>query len=328
MILSRVVQVLLIGVLVHAVALAQLKFEPELVDLGKQKQHQQIERVVTVTNTSGAPLDILRMISDCGCTAGMPAELRLAPGASTTMKVHTDTRTFQGLIERRITLQTTMGDFSVPVRMQVSAFEDWTVSPLPVIMPPSMKDQAARNTVLLTYTGNAGTTAIEAKSNLPWLEAQLTVGERAGDYLLHLHKPAAAAPSGNLSAIVIVKTSDPAQSLISIPVYIPVHSGVRVAPNPIILPTTKAGQESRGYFRVMGWTGQNAPLAKMGSGEVVPAGELNGEFTFEVSVRPEREGALTQMVQLYDGAKLEVEVPMVVRAEPAVTVPAEKAPPR
>lgn len=326
--LGRVGKILFVGMVVPALAWAQLKFAPATVDLGRQLQHQQLERTVTVTNTGRAPLEILRVLSDCGCTVATPAERHLAPGASTTLQLHAETRTFQGVIERSITLETTLGDFSLPVQMQVAAFAEWDVTPLPVMLPPSNKADDARATVRLTFAGNGGTKALDAKANVPWLTAKLTPGERAGDYLLQLQKSAAIAPTGNLSAVVTVTTSDATKPTLSIPVFVAVNSGVRVTPNPILLPTTTVGTEARGTFRVIGWTGQHPPVVRLAEGEVHSAREPNGDFTFEVRIRPERAGALTQMVQLYDGEQVEIQVPLVLRAEPAITAPAEKAPSR
>jgi hypothetical protein len=84
--------------LVPVLALAQPKLvvDPEEFDLGVLKQNETRDFSVTITNAGDQPLVIEDIESTCGCTVPELAVTELAPGQSTAMAIHFNSKTFQG----------------------------------------------------------------------------------------------------------------------------------------------------------------------------------------------------------------------------------------
>lgn len=293
---------------------AKLEITPATIDLGKLKQNVKVEREVTITNTGSTTEQILQVHADCSCAAAAPAKMELAPGESTTMKVTLETKTFNGRLHRQVTLQSTTGYAAVGFDLTVSPYEDWSVTPTPVVLSPSRLQDDARGTVLLTYFGDKGSKPVEAQANLPWLEVNLQPqGENT--WLLNLHKTAKGVAAGNNSAIVMVRTSGPGESLLSIPVIVPVTSNVRMLPNPVIMPAVSIGETSVMYVRLQGWEGPEVPDVRIPFGTVRNAGEADGEYTFELTITPTAAGTISQQVQVYKGKDLLLETTLVLTVQ-------------
>jgi len=306
----------LVTLVLPAIVFAKLEITPAAIDLGKLKQNVKVEREVTITNTGATSEEILQVHADCSCTAAAPAKRTLAPGESTTMTVTLETRTFNGRLHRQVTLQSTTGTAAVSFELTVSPYEDWTVTPSPVVLSPSRIQDEAHATVLLTYLGEKNSRAVEARSNLPWLEASLTTqGDQS--WLLNLHKTAQGAAAGNHSVIVMVRTSDPGESLLSIPVIVPVISNIRLLPSPVIMPGVRVGETSVMYVRLQGWEGPEAPDVRLPFGTVRNAGEADGEYTFELTITPTAAGTMSQQVQVYKGKDLLLESTLVLTVQAA-----------
>lgn len=292
----------------------KIEITPASIDLGKLKQNVRVEREVTITNTGTTTEQILQVHADCSCAAAAPAKMELAPGESTTMKVTLETKTFNGRLHRQVTLQSTTGYAAVGFDLTVSPYEDWSVTPTPVVLSPSRLQDDARGTVLLTYFGDKGSKPVEAQANLPWLEVNLQPqGENT--WLLNLHKTAKGVAAGNNSAIVMVRTSGPGESLLSIPVIVPVTSNVRMLPNPVIMPAVSIGETSVMYVRLQGWEGPEVPDVRIPFGTVRNAGEADGEYTFELTITPTAAGTISQQVQVYKGKDLLLETTLVLTVQ-------------
>jgi len=306
---------LMIVVLSCAVAGAvPLALSPASVELGRRLQHVVIETEVTLTNTGREPLEIVRVLPDCACAVAEPAEKRLAPGAATTMKVTFDTKNFSGAIHRKIAIQTTAGEVVLPLRAEVTPYADWSFAPSMLVLSPTLRDQETGGTVVVTHLGEGAAEVKTAASNLPWLQASLAPGADGRSTLVNLRKKAGA-PVGNSSVMVVLETMKGGKAeTIMFTVVVPVASATRVVPNPIVLPSVKAGEMSRAAFRVQGWEGPGAPQVTVAQGEVTSLGELNGEYTFEVALKAPAAGSAMVMVRVADAKEARVEVPAVVRA--------------
>lgn len=75
------------GITVLAMLLLQrdgprLSFDETVVDFGIVNHDRQIEHIFSFTNRGDATLEILRVVSDCGCTVSTVTSRRLAPGVS------------------------------------------------------------------------------------------------------------------------------------------------------------------------------------------------------------------------------------------------------
>lgn len=296
-----------------------VKLEPAEVDFGTKGQGLHLEAVVKITNSTTTEIHVLHVSSDCSCAAGQPQQQRLAPGESTTMPVGMDTRTYLGPVVRRLVVHTSAGDAELRVKATIRPFESWEVAPMPLMLRPSRRNQEAAKEVTAAYTGTGKErrAVLSATTDQPWLQAELatTPSQPAGRVTL---RKLAAAPAGPNTARLILATNDPTQPRLVVSVYVPVLSDARVSPNPVILPTTKAGSTATREFVLSGWEEGAAPLVKIPTGRVEARGRRpNGDYVFLLSITPQTAGMSTQMLQLalHDNTVL-IEVPVLLKAEP------------
>ncbi len=292
-----------------------LKFEPGDVDFGTKGQNLRLEAEVKLTNTTGKELQVLSVSSDCSCTAGEPKAKTLAPGASTTMPVAMETPSYQGAITRRLTVFTSAGSDELRVKVMIRAFENWEVVPMPLMMPSSMRSQEASTVVSANYLGAENITVLGATTDRAWLRAEHNVeaGRKGGSVVL---RKLVTAPAGPQQAQVFLKTNDPKNPQLALKVFVPVVSAAKVAPNPIILPTVKAGTAAVREVTVSGWEEATPPEAKLALGSVEAKGrQPNGDYVFTVTLTPTAAGMSTQMLQLADASSVLIEVPVILKAE-------------
>lgn len=304
-----------LGLLAATAWAGPLKIEPGEIDFGTKSQNLHLEAEVKLTNTTDKPLDILNVASDCSCTAGEPKQQKLAPGASTTMPVAMDTRQYQGTVARRLTIFTSAGSAELRVRATIRAFENWEVVPTPVMLPTSLRNQEASALVSANYLGAENITVLGATTDRAWLRAEHNVeaGRKGGSVVL---RKLATAPAGPQQAQVFLKTNDPKNPQLALKVFVPVVSAAKVAPNPIILPTVKAGTAAVREVTVSGWEEATPPEAKLALGSVEAKGrQPNGDYVFTVSLTPTTAGMSTQMLQLADASSVLIEVPVILKAE-------------
>jgi hypothetical protein len=318
-----------------AAARAQVHAEPTRVDLGKLKQDVVASAEVQLINTGTQPIELLSTNADCGCTVATLKTKRLAPGEHTALGISVQTRNYQGVIHRTVRVQTSAGDLTIPVDMMVIPYEHWTVTPPTVVMPTSLKGQAASIKSSLQYTGD-GKAEIGKISCAPaWLDVTSST-EDGKKFTVNLAKKSEA-PAGNHTIKVTLQTNDPVDPRLILNVFLPIstsadaanNSGnsstaklvaLRVVPSPIILPTVKVGQASTHEFTVQGWRGATAPRIELPRAQVKLVRRQADELGYEISLTPTRPGPAMPVMRVFDGEKLELEVPVILRAEPADTI--------
>ena len=304
----------LLFVVVGGEAHAQLKAEPALLDLGRHQQEQVVDAEVQLTNAGSAPLEIVGVVADCSCTAATPEKRALAPGESTPLKITVETRAYQGVLHRDIHVQTSAGELTVPIKLSVSLYKSWTLTPSVIVLPPSLKGREATLPVSLQYTGGEKVAVGKIVSSQPWLDATATSGD-GKTFTLTLVKRAEA-PAGNHSVKVVVETSDPTEPQLTLSIFIPVTSLLRITPNPVVLPTVKVGQPASREIVIHGWSEVDEPRLELSQGTARKLTREGGQVHFEISVTPGMPGPLTQLLRIYHGESLEAEIPVILRAEP------------
>jgi hypothetical protein len=231
------------------------------------------------------------------------------------MKIAVETRAYQGLIHRNVRVSTTTGELTIPIEMTVSMFQSWLLEPATIVLTPSQKGHEITMPVALRYTANGQAKLGEITCTPDWLEIVPT-SDDGRLYSLKLVKRADA-PAGNHTVRVAVETSDPQEPRLSFNVFVPITSALRVMPNPAVLPTVKVGQSTVREIVVYGWTAPGEPRLELAQGAVRALGREGDKLRFEISVVPVASGPLTQLLRIYDGEKLEAEIPVILRVEPA-----------
>ncbi len=306
------------------------KVDPERVDLGTHQQEKQARGSVTITNTGNRPLEITDVSADCSCTAAEPEKKLLAPGESTAINVAFETRQYNGELHRRVLVQTDAGEIVIPVLVRVSAYPDWLVTPSPLFLKPSSRLETAEASALVQSLAATPARIENVSATVPWLQATLEPDQ--GPAASTLHQPAAskpgsytikitkttAAPAGYHAVKLQIATNDPRSPLLEIPLYVSVQSSIKVSPSPLVLPPVKIGEPAvlRGTLRGLP---PDQPIAlQVTAGSVVRDPEItaSGECGFELTQRPEIVGTSTQLLRVIVGGQIELEVPLILRAQP------------
>jgi hypothetical protein len=75
-------------------------------DFGELPQHTKVTHSLEVSNEGTEPLRLIKVQPDCGCTAALPQDSTLAPGATTTIKITFDSESYEGFQQKIITVLT------------------------------------------------------------------------------------------------------------------------------------------------------------------------------------------------------------------------------
>jgi hypothetical protein len=118
---------------------AQLRAEPDGVELGRRKQEETVTSEVLLINSGPTPIAIVNTHADCSCTVAMPEKSTLDPGEKTVLRVSVRTQTFQGPLRRLVSVETSAGVVSIPITLTLVAYDHWIPSPSVVVMLSSQK---------------------------------------------------------------------------------------------------------------------------------------------------------------------------------------------
>jgi hypothetical protein len=294
---------------------AQIVAEPGAIDLGRRAQQQVVESKVTLVNSGKDLVEIYDAQADCSCTVGTLGKQSLGAGERTELTIRTETRTYQGEITRRVIVRTSAGDVAVPVKVLVTPYERWNVAPPILTLAPSVRGKVVAGEVTLTHLGAEGDAVdvVGVSSEQAWVTG--VVSRRAGmDFVVALTKKAEA-PAGHHMVKMTAATTDAVNPQVSFNVFMSVTSAVRVKPAPLVMPVGKVGQETRLKAELLGWDGDLPPRLELSKGTATVVGHGAEGLAFEVVITPERAGAVTQLLKIFRGEELELEVAVILRAE-------------
>ena len=212
------VAVLLLAALGAPEARADLRFEPALLDFGRQPENKVSSASVRVTNAGSVPVGIVGALPDCGCiTVEFPASA-LAPGASATLKVRMQSGGVENDARHEIALALEGGGTVVlPVRISVYRYANWTVSPSRLMFAPSRRGEAAVADLRVSHVGAAGPGIVSVSSGSPYIG--VAGGVTAGNAVTYRVTKLPAAPGGPIYADIRITTGDPQERVLDIPVF-------------------------------------------------------------------------------------------------------------
>jgi len=98
---------------------ARIAADPASFDFGKALQNKTLHKDFVLRNIGTADLSISRVSTTCGCTAALADSTVVKPGASTTLRVDLQTRTYSGKVERKILVES--NDVKSPLELKVQA---------------------------------------------------------------------------------------------------------------------------------------------------------------------------------------------------------------
>jgi hypothetical protein len=181
-------------------------------------------------------------------------------------------------------------------------------------MPASLKGKEISTEMTVTYTGTDPVELRNWTANPPVVKANVT-GRKGNTFTVTVTKPAET-PAGNHSFRLTCETTDATDKALNLNGFLPVSSNVGINPTPIILPPTKPGQATSVPVKITGWEGEAAPHFYLHNGEVKIAARDGGHLMLQLTVTPPEAGTFTQILQIFAGERLEIEVPVMVRAQP------------
>ena len=292
---------------------AQLKAEPASLDLGQRRPEQVVTAEVVLTNTGSKALEITGTVADCSCTVATPEKRSLVPGENVAMKIAVETRAYQGPLHRNIRVTTTEGELVIPVVLTVSLYKSWQLEPSTIVMPPSQKGRESSMTVALRYSGSDKATIGKIICTPAWLE--VVPANEDGRLFTFKFVKRTDAPAGNHTVKVVVETSDPEEPSLVFNAFVPITSSLRIVPNPAVFPTVKVGQPTVREIVVYGWSASGEPRLELPHGSIKALARDGDKLRYEISITPTVRGPLTQLLRIYDGEKLEAEIPVILRAE-------------
>ncbi|HTJ79519.1 MAG TPA: DUF1573 domain-containing protein [Rariglobus sp.] len=293
-----------------------LHLTPGSLDMGRQVQQEVIEQEVAVRNEGDTPLVILSVKGDCDCTSATLKDDHLAPGAATTLRVRFETRTYTGAVHRQIAIATNQGLTLLPVSIRVTPYKDWDISPMPVLMAPSVIGKPADMDITVKHFNDGGLHVIEAATNRPWLKAKVGASTSTGLQNVSLSK-APDAPAGTHVAVLSLKTNDPDAPLLKATVLVRVVAELRVAPDPILLPSTAVGVETSAAFSIVGWHQAAPPVVRSDRGTITRTGETGGGFSYMLTWTPVGAGVTTWSVEISNDEKTMLKVSVIHHADEA-----------
>jgi Protein of unknown function (DUF1573) len=97
----------------------RISVDPMSFDFGKALQNRTLHKDFVVRNFGTADLEIKRVSTSCGCTAALADSTTVEPGASTTLRVDLQTRTYEGKLERKVIVES--NDPKSPLVLKVQA---------------------------------------------------------------------------------------------------------------------------------------------------------------------------------------------------------------
>lgn len=295
---------------------APLEITPEAVDFGRLTQNTNHRQTVMLRNTTTRPVRILQAQADCGCTIPKLTTPVLSPGQTEPLTVLFESRNYLGKITRRIQLVTDAGLQTLEVHATVTPYADWAIEPAVLVMPPSLVEQTAQSELTVSYTGTAQDAMLTGVStDQPWLQAKLLPESRPGSWRMQLTK-LPKAPPGSHAAVAKFATTDAHAPELKVNLVVPVASVLRVAPNPVILPRVKTGEETSASFRLVGWKHADQPQVLADGAAVAYLGSSNDELTFEVKLRADKTGSLIIPLKILRGDQLQMELKALATIDP------------
>ncbi len=297
-------------------AQAQIKAEPGVVDLGRRTQNAVAEAKVVLVNTGKEVVTIYDVQADCSCTAGTLGKQSLGPGEKTEMAIRSETRSYQGEITRRVVLRTSAGDVVVPVKAVIAPYARWDVKPPFITLPASVRGKSVGGSVVLEYLGEGTASVGKITSEPSWVDGVVAFvdGGKPGQFVVMVSKRPEA-PAGHHLVKMTAETSDWVNPRVSFNVFMSVESAVQVKPVPLVMPVAKVGKETKLRGEILGWSGEVPPRLELTIGKATVLGAGADGVAFEVAITPEKAGALTQLLRIYRGEELELEVAVILRAE-------------
>ncbi len=222
-------------------------------DFGTTPRGPVLVHYFPVKNTSGETVNLGQPRVSCGCVSAHVLKYTLAPGESTAVAAHMDTRRIpQAGVTRTVTVfvpvQTGVMHEEAQLRVSAIARDDLVVSNEAFAFGTVRKGQGGKATTKVTFYSDPNWQITEAASTGIYVKAAASPMPRAGAGAESSFELTAtldpACPVGNWTADVWVKTSAPGVERLRIPVTVNVVAPIDVKPEAIRFGDLTAGKKT------------------------------------------------------------------------------------
>lgn len=201
-----------------------------------------------VTNTTANPVTIGQPRVSCGCVSASVIKNRLAPGESTAVVAHMDTRRIN--TPYQVKTVTVYVPFLSPVheevslRVQTVTRDDLMMSPDTIAFGTVTKGKGATMTTKVTFMSDPNWTITEATSTGGYVKASFAQESRNGSMVTYTVTATLdpTCPAGNWVSDINLKTSNAGVASLRIPVTVNVAAAMAVTPEAVAFGDVTVGK--------------------------------------------------------------------------------------
>jgi hypothetical protein len=200
-------------------------------DFGTVEQGSRVEHAFRLRNTGSASLQVSKVDSSCGCTAGVSADGFVPPGGETFVTVSLDTAKIAGRTAKTVVIHS--NDPTVPeaaLSLTGVVVTDVVANPPALYLGRIRRGRPIRREIVVR-SGRPGTPyqAVEIESELPTVRAHIEPGATPEEQRLII-EVAPDLPLGRFSNELRVRTTSPRQPVLTIPVFGSVEGDLAALP--------------------------------------------------------------------------------------------------
>jgi hypothetical protein len=232
--------VLTLGETTRAEDLPRLALDAPVFDFGSVERGRHVEHVFAVPNKGNAVLRIDQVKSTCGCTVAVVSERDIEPGREGRISVDLDTSSLAGRTTKVVTVYT--NDPTTPVfglALSGTVVTDLLVAPNPLYLGRLRRGEVVRREVSIA-PGVAGVvySVTHVERTHPALKTTLErLPDTPGQRLIVELAPDM--PLGRFSEKLVLHTTSPRESVITLPVFGSVEGDVVVLPPQVTFGTSR-----------------------------------------------------------------------------------------
>jgi len=310
----------LLGTTALATAGPPEMFEEKVKDFGVTPRGPVLVHYFRFTNTTSQTVTVGQPRVSCGCTSAAVLKNQIAPGETSAVVAHMDTRRIQtpGVTKSVIVYVPIFGAVSeeVSLRVQTVCRDDLMMAPDTLAFGTVRKGQGAKVSTKVTFTSDPNWEVKKATSSGGFVAVEHKLDSRQGstvtyEVTAHLDKEC---PVGNWTSDVYLETSNAGVAKLRIPVTVNVAAPVAVSPESVAFGDLALGTPAEKRVVVQG-------IAPFKIIQVKGTDEEVKVTVDSVDAKPVHVITLSLNPKLVGGFARDVEIITDSKEQPSVVVP-------
>jgi hypothetical protein len=290
-------------------------------DFGSVPRGPTLSHPFRITNKSDAVVHIAGVRVSCGCVTAVPLQNELAPGQTTAIVTHMDTRRFAGTKTVTIYVQFSRPHWEeVRLWVQANSRDDVMLSPDSLSFGQVKRGSSPTASTTVTFLGNGDWQIQEARSESNYV--QTTIKEERRETTEVAYQLTARirpdAPVGKWYSDIWLQTNNASTPRVRVPLTVEIESALSVSPASVVLGQIKAGAETerkvivRGVrpFRITAVQGADAQVSVRASNQ-----DSRQVHILTITLRAAQPGELRRTLRVVTDLKEEGEIEFQAKAE-------------